>query len=725
VKKYFFTYTFEHLWVAAAEFKKIESRQRFASKIRSGYVTRKEADYLLASDLGAAESRARRALRWHPDNCVASYMLGAALRRTGRLQAARAVLEPLAQSQPQFSAAWSELGLTLQELGEIANAANAHLHAIGFDPLDQEAWYALGDLLRFPGDDGSGPGPGADDSSLQDAAVMLRDNQFEAAEVMLRAVIESRRADAKAFKLLADVLICTDRWTDAKPLLEKSLELAPFFLRARFRYGAMLTAHKEYHAALPHIEELLKSAPDNFLFRHLRAIALEGSGDYGRAMSEYEKFVEASPDRPGLWLQYAQIVKTHRPEKSAALFDSVLQRFPFLVDASYALATIKSFRFDDSWIERIRIQFDDPDIDVESRARLHFILGKAFEDMHDYAKSFEHYKTSNDIQRELGQPGMRNAEQFTWRAKTIFTSRFARERAGVGCEDVGAIFVVGLPRSGSTLVEQMLSSHSAIEGLGELPDLPSIINQLGPNPFAYPKYLKSVEFDRFRALGEEYMALTRARRRTGKPFFTDKLPINYAHAVLIHLLLPNARIIDVRRHPLDCGFSCYKHYFPGAQDRTLGRRRMGRWYADYAELMAHFDEVLPGRIHRVIYEQLVENPEEEVRRLLDHVGLPFEEQCLRFHETERVVDTISTEQVRMPLYKSGVGHWRHYEQWLDSMKEELGQILDLYPETPKFFPRVRARVALHPLGTPRFYRLVKGTRQLPIEHAALPLALWV
>jgi tetratricopeptide (TPR) repeat protein len=432
-------------------------------------------------------------------------------------------------------------------------------------------------------------------------------------------------------------------------------------------------------------------------------------------MSEYEKLIESSPDRPGLWLQYAHIVRMHRPEKSAALLENVLRRFPFFVDAIYTLATIKSFRFDQSWIERIRMQFDDPDLDIESRAKLHFILGKAFEDLGDYAKSFDHYKSSNEIQCEIGQAGLKNAEQFIRVAKTVFTRRFVQQRRGVGCKDSGPIFVVGLPRSGSTLVEQMLSSHSAIEGLGEVVDMLLIIKQLGPTPFAYPRFLKTADYDRFRALGEEYMALTHARRKTGKPFFTDKLPMNYAHAVLIHLMLPNARIIDVRRHPLDCGFSCYKHYFPSGQDRTLGRRRMGRWYADYVELMAHFDEILPGRVHRIIYEDLVENPEEQVRLMLDYVGLPFEERCLRFHETERVVDTISAEQVRMPLYKSGVAHWRHYEQWLDPMKEELGNVLDTYPEPPDFFPRLRARVASRPTDTPRFYRQVAGTRQLPFE----------
>lgn len=718
-------YRYEESLAATAELRRIEPRQRPGTRIRTGYVTRKEADHLLASDLGVAEARARQAMSWHPDNTVARYLLGAALHRSGRLWAAKEVLEPLAQAQLHFSAAWSELGLVLQKLGEIARAANAHLHALGFDPLDQEAWYSLGDMLRFSSDDDPVLGSDALDPSLQDAAIAFRENRFEAAEVLLREIVRSRPGEARAFKLLADTLICTDRWTDAKPFLGRSVELAPRFDRARFRLGTMLVSYREYGAALSHIEELIKSAPDNGLYGRLRAVALEGSGDHERAMFEYEKLLEASPGRPGLSMQYAQIVKSHRPDRFAALMDGVLRRFPFLVDATYALATFKSFRFDEAWIERIDSQFDNPDLDVEARAKLHFILGKAFEDMQDYASSFRHYKASNDIQLELLPMGVGIAEQFAVRAKTIFTSRFVQERAGVGCTDAGAIFVVGLPRSGSTLVEQMLSSHSAIEGLGELPDLPSVINHLGKNPSAYPKFLKTMEFDRFRALGDEYMALTRARRGTGKPFFTDKLPINYAHGVLIHLMLPHAKIIDVRRHPLDCGLSCYKHYFPAGQERALDCRSMGNWYAEYVELMAHYDAILPGRIHRIIYEQLIENPEEELQRLFAYVGLPFEEASLRFHETERIVDTISAEQVRMPLYRAGVAHWRHYEQWLGPMKDELGSILNLYPEPPKFFPRLRTRVAPRPLGASRTYRMVKGTEQLPFEHLPADFALSV
>jgi len=709
--------TFEESWTVTAQFKQIELTRANTSKICPDYVLPPEADYLLASDVSAAETRARQALDAHPDDNLAKYLLGSALRRKGQFEAARAILEPLTRSQPQIGLAWRELGLALEKLGEDVRAADAFLAAIDFDPVDVHAWYALGNQFDFSGDDRRNYALRPEDIRLASAATDLRQGRLAASEAILREIIGVHPADVRALKLLADALICSDRWRDAKPLLEKCLELAPLFLSARFRYGTMLLVHKEYGAAIHHTRELLESDQGNPLFRYLMAIALGQSRQYQSAIDQYEKLIEELPSRPGVWMQHARMVRTFQPERCAAVFDRMLQRFPSLVEGYYDLATVKSFRFDSSWIARIRLQLGRADLDRHQRSRLHFVLGKLFEDLRDYAQSFEHYRSCNKLLRELRPPDLENARNFTWQVKTVFTHRFLRTGSGAGCKDTGAIFIVGLPRSGSTLVEQILSSHSAIEGLGELLELPFIIrDRLGPAPDVYPNSLKTFDSAGFQALGEEYMALTRSCRKLGKPFFTDKLPINYLNIPLIHLMLPNARIIDVRRHPLDCGFSCYKHYFPAGQVQALSRRTMGRWYVDYVEIMAHFDEIMPGKVHRVVYEQMVEDPETEIRRLLDYLGLPFEEQCLRFHETERDIQTASAEQVRMPLYKTGVGHWRHYENWLAPMKEELGYVLDVYPRPPQFYPRVSARRPSYALGKANIFRLVKGVRQLPFGN---------
>jgi hypothetical protein len=279
--------------------------------------------------------------------------------------------------------------------------------------------------------------------------------------------------------------------------------------------------------------------------------------------------------------------------------------------------------------------------------------------------------------------------------KALFTPAFFRERSKTGCQTAGPIFVIGMPRAGSTLVQEILAAHSAIERVGELRDLEHVIRRLRQDmtgagrPPPFPEFLSAVGPDRFKSLGEEYLERTRPRRMRGTPYFVDKLPENLVHMGLIHLSLPNARIIDVRRHPLDCCFSCFTNYFPEAPPWTHRLEDLGHYYAGYVELMAHFDSVLPGRIHRVIYEQLIENPETEVRRLLDHLGLPFEERCLRYYKTEQAILTTSVEQARQPIYRTAVGNSRDFEPWLEPLKSALGQVLETYPQVPVYYPSLR------------------------------------
>jgi hypothetical protein len=282
-----------------------------------------------------------------------------------------------------------------------------------------------------------------------------------------------------------------------------------------------------------------------------------------------------------------------------------------------------------------------------------------------------------------------------------------------------------MPRAGSTLTEQILSSHSMIEGLGELRELGEITRKLADQAKAqkkppYPMILGELDAERILALGEEYLEKTQSRRKTESRYFTDKMPGNYVHVAFIHLILPNAKIIDIRRHPLDCCFSCFKHYFPAGQPLSTNLRDVGRAYVEYVELMAFFDELLPGRVHRVIYENLVDDPETEVRRMLGYLGLPFEEECLRFYENKRHVRTISQDQVRMPLYKTGKEQWRSYDRWLGPLKEELGYVLDCYPDVPKYFTEIHARWN-QPLALgagANLFGTVKGIGQIPFEIAA-------
>ncbi|MGD0193124.1 MAG: sulfotransferase, partial [Rhizomicrobium sp.] len=319
----------------------------------------------------------------------------------------------------------------------------------------------------------------------------------------------------------------------------------------------------------------------------------------------------------------------------------------------------------------------------------HFALGKAHEDRRAYAESFLQYERGNSLRKKAVDYSPDNMTEHVARSKAMFTREFFGAREGWGVDAPDPIFIVGLPRSGSTLIEQILSSHSMIEGTMELPDILSIAGRLGArkrrrDPSRYPDSVGDIDREDASKFGEEYLERTRVQRRLGKSYFTDKMPNNFAHVGLIHLILPQAKIIDARRHPLGCCFSNFKQHFARGQGYTYDLAGMGDYYREYVELMAHFDSVLPGRMHRVIYERMVEDPEAEVRALFAYLQLPFEPACLRFYENERAVRTASSEQVRQPIYRDAVEHWQNYEPWLDPLKEALGSVLDCYPAVPGF-----------------------------------------
>jgi hypothetical protein len=321
------------------------------------------------------------------------------------------------------------------------------------------------------------------------------------------------------------------------------------------------------------------------------------------------------------------------------------------------------------------------DIADEDRFHLHFALGKALEDAGLFERSFGHYRDGAALRRKAVDYDADNTTAHTARSKAVLTRAFFEARPDWGSTAPDPIFVVGLPRSGSTLIEQILSSHSAVEGTMELPDIISIARRLGgrtrrDQPSAYPEMLTDLDAEACRALGEEFIERTRIQRKLGRPFFIDKMPNNFAHVGLIHLILPRAKIIDARRHPLGCCFSAFKQHFARGQTFSYDLTELGRYYADYVDLMAHYDAALPGVVHRVIYERMVADPEGQVRALLDHCGLPFEPGCLKFYENDRAVRTASSEQVRRPIFTDGVDQWRSYEPWLDPLKAALGHSLD-------------------------------------------------
>jgi tetratricopeptide (TPR) repeat protein len=494
--------------------------------------------------------------------------------------------------------------------------------------------------------------------------------------------------DVPAIRMLAEVAARYGRDQDAEKLLERCLELAPSFAPALYAYAMLLNRRNQSARALPAIEKLLAAEPRHPGYRNFHAVLLSRLGDYAGAARIYAELLREYPSQAKVWLSYGHTLKTEGDlQEGVTAYRRSIALEPAFGEAYWSLANLKTFRFEPAEVAAMETKAADPAVGDVDRLHLEFALGKAFEDAGDWATSFSHYEKANALQRaRLRYDPDRNTERLRHLQATL-TREFFAARAGGGCPAPDPIFIVGLPRAGSTLIEQILASHSEVEGTMELPEIIAMARELRAESEsqavgAYTDVLAGLDPVRLRELGERFIAGTRVYRKTGRPYFIDKMPNNFLHIGMIHLVLPNAKIIDARRHPLACCFSNYRQHFASGQRFAYDLADLGRYYRDYVELMAHFDAVLPGRIHRVIYERLVEDTEAEVRRLLDYCGLPFEDACLRFFENERAVRTPSSEQVRQPIYREAVDQWRHYEAWLDPLKDALGPVLPAYPDTP-------------------------------------------
>jgi tetratricopeptide (TPR) repeat protein len=428
---------------------------------------------------------------------------------------------------------------------------------------------------------------------------------------------------------------------------------------------------------------VLAQDPANPANRNLRAAALSHTGDYTEALGIYAELLESFPDHAKLWMSQGHILKTvGRQGESIAAYRRALAIEPRLGEVWWSLANLKTVRFDENDVAAMERALDHGELAHEDRFHLHFALGKALEDRGAIEAAFRHYAQGNHLRSE--ELGYDPAETSELVDATIarFTPALVAATRGSGCPAPDPIFILGLPRAGSTLIEQILASHSRIEGTMELPDIPSMAmreaQEAGARWRHWPDALAAMDTAKLAQLGEEFLERTRVQRKTGKPFFIDKLPNNWAYTGFIAAILPNARIIDARRHPLDCCFSNFKQHFARGQGFTYDLDHIGRYYADYVRAMDHYDRVLPGRVLRVIHEELLDDPEAQVRRLLDHLGVPFEPGCLEFHRNTRAVRTASSEQVRRPINRDGVGQWRPFAPWLGPLVEALGDLPETY-----------------------------------------------
>jgi tetratricopeptide (TPR) repeat protein len=453
------------------------------------------------------------------------------------------------------------------------------------------------------------------------------------------------------------------------------------------RQTLALTLHRagKPAQALAELEPLLTREPRNNRCRMVKAAILTEVGDYAAAAQVTAALLEDFPDQPAAWMAHGHGLRTlGRTGEAVAAYQRALALDPGRAEAYWSLANLKAFCFSAEMRSDMQALLAGAEVSPTAASLLHFALAKVDEDDGRDADAFVHFAGANTLQRRLRTYDAEATTAFVRRSQGLFTPEFFAARAGWGDQAEGPIFIVGLPRSGSTLVEQILASHPQVEGTRELMEIQAMADwataQAPSTP--YPAPLAGLPRQAFAQLGRDYIDRTRPLRRLGRPRFIDKAPWNFLHVGLIHLMLPNARIVDVRRHPLGCCVSAFRQHFAGGFDFTYDLADLGRYYADYVELMAHFDAVLPGRVTRVIYEDLVADTEGEVRRLLDGVGLPYDPACLRFFENRRPVATPSSEQVRRPIFADGVDSWRRYEPWLDPLKAALGPVLDAYPAAP-------------------------------------------
>ena len=608
--------------------------------------------------LPEAEDQLRFALSINPDFPQLHEDLGSVLAMQKRFEEAIPELERAIQLQPRLPLAHKKLGQALVEVGRGEEADDAFQIYLDSEP---------------------------NRAKVTRGVEHLRAERTEEAIEAFRTILRDSPNDVNAMRFLASAYRQAEKnIDDAEALLRRATQTAPDFVDAWLALGSVLLEQLKYMEAIEAYKKATQLAPEN-------AEAWGGlGGAYAVAMypdegaKAFARSIELDPNVPNVLTGYAHILKTLGDQAGALkAYRAAIKSRPGFGEVYWSMANLKIFNFEEEEVRDMQEQLERDDLGEETIIHFHFALAKAFEDKKDYEQAWHHYHTGNQRQRMTVKHAALEMENRHAAIRTVYNKEFLEERSGNGFDAPDPIFIVGLPRSGSTLVEQILASHSQVEGTSELPVLgrmSALIGQYRTDGVNYPEAAIDLRDRDWRAYGQQYIEDSQRHRLTDKPFFTDKMPNNFPHVGLVHLILPNAKVINARRHPFDSCLGSYKQLFASGQNFTYDMFDLAHYYELYDSMMKHWQRVLPGKVLDVHYEETVTGLEDQVRRILDHCELTFEQSCVDFHKTERAVKTASSEQVRQPIYTGALGTWRHYEKHLDIWNEQLGHIVDELPE---------------------------------------------
>ena len=640
--------------------------------------------------VAAAAAFCRDALRRAPGDVNMTALLGAVLLKTRQFKEAEKQLRRAIELAPSFAKPHEDLGFLLLERGRPDEAIEVLKTATRLDPKAEMAFFTLGRALSM-----TGKGAEADAAfeasfalnprrkKLALAAEHHKAGRHEEAARLYRELLQEAPNNVDAMRLLAGVLAGKSEVEEAEVLLRKAIALAPDYALAFLDLGQLLKDQYRYAEAIDCFQRTLELQPAAAKPRFLLASTLAAADRTFDALASYRQVLKQHPGHAGAWLGLGHTLKTvGRQEEAVQAYRQCIHIRPDNGESYWSLANLKTYRLTEDDMREMRAALERGDeLSEHSAVNFLFALAKAHEDDRDFDAAWDYYAQGNARQRQLEYYDPVQTEVTNDELIEVFDQPFLERNSGLGHPDAAPIFVLGLPRSGSTLIEQILASHSQVEGTSELAYLGRVATSLNRNRadgINYPQAVRELRPRHLQALGQDYLRQAQLHRQTDRPRFVDKMPNNFPSIGFLHLILPNAKIIDARRYPLDCTLSCYRQLFAKGQTFVYDLTDIGEYFLEYQRMMDHWHEVLPGRVLTVQYEDLVTDFDNQARRLLDHCGLPWEDACANFHETERPVRTASSEQVRQPISAKSVHFWRNYQA-------HLGELIDvLAPALPRY-----------------------------------------